>query len=1243
MDSFFTVISLSILDPVGTLKSSSLPHIPQLPKCVAEYAEYLKNKYIRRSVFPDGDWPPSIGRQYTELSLIERDEKLPTAEEATEMEEYFIHGKVKQIIDTKKDNVIKLPDILSLSNSKSKGQIKVLMDGTPGIGKTTVTRKMCHDWASGKLLQQYHFLVLLEFRNKNILKAESVDDLLPADDVELRQQVAQYIKKTSGQYVLFIFDAFDELDDEERIQKSIISDIIKGEMLHNCSVLITSRPYASGYLQSLNCISHHVEVIGFTEEQIKSCILQNVSNHEEAKGLVLKLEDHLDIMSLCYTPLHCAIMLYVYKQEKCTLPNTLTNLFEVFILNALKRHVRKRNDHRLLKRLRTLNELPNSIEPQFNELCKLAYDSFLENKLVFSYEDLESTFPHCVLETELESNLLGLMTAFKSFTSTSEEIDYQFLHLSIQEFLAAKWATMTLSDHEQAIFIKDHLKDTRYRTVLKFLAGISRLVSPISDVIFPKPQALSMLLNTENCLLPPDHSVCTDSDVTTEVQPSQVLESKPSRVFQEEQLFADTYISSPICYAASQFAIFSQGSTKVTHPCTVSHFRSSKVTPIPVLAATKNPRVKYQGNIMFGKFILLAQLIHESQNFDIYPSLLHVLDNQEKLSFRFYRLMPADCIVLAHFLARVEHQWKVLEFHFCGLTDQSLEIFQKMSSEYCSKVRISELRFCYNAASLITRLALLPKTALFSNTKSVSIEGLQYPDGIPDKQIELYKILEMKCLTNIRISIHSVPDHHLNDYISIFTQFTDAIQSSKTLKSLFYEHPHTSNCSVFECTAAALKENTSLHLVSIFKIQMGHPCNFSFTNQDWTNVCPTIALHLFQLHCRKGIKHTQFLHRMLLKSCQVCSVSRESAFQSLIGHSTSSELDLSHCGLSDENAEHIGFGLAESKSVERLNIRENNISAEGIMILLNSLKCDSTVTYIDICNQLENLKCGIETMRHVTSGSVTLAIGFKIAFSIPHVGEAVIRVVAQNIIHVHLQITGIIDAESCVPFFKALNQTNSVLLKVTVNRWKLGSFTNWTVAIFSLLECNSSVKELDISENQLNLESDNQKAGCAIERMLTANRTLKVLKLYMCDLNDILTKFITAGLCHNASLAELDISYNKEIPSERWVQLFKVLCQNSSLKKLNIGWNKLGVVETDALAEMLTCNKSLIELNIHSCYYCHCSILSGYTVREAELQVLARGLLHNTALQRLVTFWKEVKEFLQVKIRNLQKAESLVL
>ena len=102
----FPGIPLTVLDDVPVATVDPLPSTPtlppDLPECVARYAQYLKDKYEGMPTLPDGDWPPSLGRQYTRLAMIEQERELPGAELVATMERDYIRGNIDNIVKRKK-------------------------------------------------------------------------------------------------------------------------------------------------------------------------------------------------------------------------------------------------------------------------------------------------------------------------------------------------------------------------------------------------------------------------------------------------------------------------------------------------------------------------------------------------------------------------------------------------------------------------------------------------------------------------------------------------------------------------------------------------------------------------------------------------------------------------------------------------------------------------------------------------------------------------------------------------------------------------------------------------------------------------------------------------------------------------------------------------------------------------------------------------------------------------------------
>ena len=189
--------------------------------------------------------------------------------------------------------------------------------------------------------------------------------------------------------------------------------------------------------------------------------IQSSKDSQLAVKLINDLKVRNDVQSLCYVPLVCSMVILVYCKEGGHLPTTLTQLYENFILQTIRRHV-KRHDINP-RTLGSLSSLPSQLAKPLQEMCQLAYSNLGNTRMTFSSHQLRS------LSEAVKEDYLGLMTTFTEY----DEEKYQFLHLSIQEFLAAWW----IAKHEKKTeeVFKDHFDDDHFRMCLRFVAGLTHL------------------------------------------------------------------------------------------------------------------------------------------------------------------------------------------------------------------------------------------------------------------------------------------------------------------------------------------------------------------------------------------------------------------------------------------------------------------------------------------------------------------------------------------------------------------------------------------------------------------------------------------------------------------------------------------------------------------------------------------------------------------------------------------------
>ena len=422
------------------------------------------DQYKHQPIVPT-DWPPPVGRDFFgRLALLQTQDRHTTSQTILQKQWCMLRGQVDKIPQVTQDKQIDIQDVLKSCDS---GQsLRVIVDGPPGIGKTTLCRKLLNMWAKGELTHGQHNLVLYcPLRNDKVAQASTLADLSVYQSPTV-SKVVEWMIASEGEGLLIIFDGWDELNTDLR-RSSLAARIIRREILAKCSVIVTSRSYASYSLLKICSVNRHVEIIGFSEKEINEVVIGTLEKEPQlAEKLIQDLEVRGDVQSLCYVPLICSIVILVYCKSDGQLPTTLTELYQNFILQTIRRHVEIKSIHNIEPRqLHSLHHLPSVLDVPFKEICQFAYLSLKESnpKMTFSSVQLYQSFDHSVKE-----GYLGLMTTF----SVYDEESFQFLHLIIQKFLAAWWIAKYEKTEEvfAEFFDNDH-----FRICLRFIAGLTHL------------------------------------------------------------------------------------------------------------------------------------------------------------------------------------------------------------------------------------------------------------------------------------------------------------------------------------------------------------------------------------------------------------------------------------------------------------------------------------------------------------------------------------------------------------------------------------------------------------------------------------------------------------------------------------------------------------------------------------------------------------------------------------------------
>ncbi|XP_035854060.1 protein NLRC3-like isoform X11 [Sander lucioperca] len=408
-----------------------------------------------------------LNRIFTEVYITdELSEEVNTQHEVRQLE-------TASKMETLHDSPIKCSDIFKALPDQQKHIRVVMMIGVAGVGKTFSVQKFCLDWAEGLENQDVDLVIPLSFRELNLIKDEqySLLELLRVFHPTLQEVTAEQL---AGSKVLFIFDGLDEsrlsLDFNKRkvvsdvTQKSsvnvLLTNLIEGKLLPSALVWITSRPAAANQIPPA-CVDRVTEVRGFTDDQKEEYFRKRVSDEELSSRIISHIKTSRSLHIMCLIPVFCWITATVLDHMLTTdqrgeLPKTLTDMYSHFLLVQTKRKKHKyAGGHET-----SPQELTKADREVLLKLGRLAFEQLEKGNIMFYQEDLE----RCGLDVTEASLYSGVCSEiFKRESVIFQKTVYCFVHLSVQEFLAAVYLFHCYTNRNTQV-LKDFLgKDFKHR------------------------------------------------------------------------------------------------------------------------------------------------------------------------------------------------------------------------------------------------------------------------------------------------------------------------------------------------------------------------------------------------------------------------------------------------------------------------------------------------------------------------------------------------------------------------------------------------------------------------------------------------------------------------------------------------------------------------------------------------------------------------------------------------------------
>ncbi|XP_036795675.1 NACHT, LRR and PYD domains-containing protein 12-like [Oncorhynchus mykiss] len=354
---------------------------------------------------------------------------------------------------------IQLNDIFKPLPGQDKLIRTVLTRGVAGIGKTVSVLKFMLDWAEGKANQDIQIIFPLPFRDLNLMRDKNLSlmELLHHSFIETKQS-----EISENKNIVFVFDGLDEcrlpLDfqnnkiccdvTESTSVEVLLTNLIKGNLLPSAHIWITTRPAAANQIPP-ECVDQVTEVRGFNDPQKEEYFRKRIGEEDLASRIISHIKTSRSLHIMCHIPVFCWISATVLERllveaESREIPKNLTQMYTHLMifqskLRTQKYPVEHANDSHWDKEM-------------IQALGKLAFQQLEKGHLIFYEEDLRE----CGIDIKDASVYSGVCTQiFREESGLNQMKVYCFVHLSIQEFLAALYVFLMFTNNNNNLMAKE--------------------------------------------------------------------------------------------------------------------------------------------------------------------------------------------------------------------------------------------------------------------------------------------------------------------------------------------------------------------------------------------------------------------------------------------------------------------------------------------------------------------------------------------------------------------------------------------------------------------------------------------------------------------------------------------------------------------------------------------------------------------------------------------------------------------